>query len=343
MACSSCGCNPCNCSNAANCPQCECSDPGSLAAGRHAYVLDYALCPKRLSTPEQNSILVGQRTGSGQLQVFWTNTPCVTPTALTVQDGVGFAGLLASMGDAGCWRSLTPDANATGWLRAFNGEFILAELPTSNIPDPLQVEDLTVTDDATIKDLTIATGGSFCFPSVAEGTITTPIGLNASGCMVKQTSGSGSNPLGISIAEFYENPTETSTATPNTTVSNGQSAQIGNEIYDPDNIAQVNSTTSVKVLSAGRYSVRWFGLFAEGVSSRLVNLDLFVNGSRVAFGTGSGRIANSAVANRSASVSGEYVQALAANDILTLVVSSDGSGDNNLQKAKLVLTRWGAA
>lgn len=341
MSCS-CGQNPCNCSGASNCPTCECPDPGSVASGRHAYVLDYALCPKRLETPAQNSLLVGQVTGSGTLKVFWTNEICVAPPELQIADGVGFNGINASMGDAGCWRRLNPDINAVGWLRAFNGEWILSDLPTSNIPDPLEVEDLTVTDTATIKNVSIPNGGSFCFPSVATGTITTPIGLNADGCLVKQTSGSGTNPLGISMAEFYENSSETAVTTPNSGITNGQSAQIGNELYDPDGIAQVNNTTSVKVLSAGRYSVRWFGNFGEDSSTRLVNLDLFVNGTRVAYGAGNNRIANAAVANRTATVTGEYLQELAVDDLLSLVVSSTGSGANSLQKVKLVLTRWGA-
>lgn len=336
MSCTYCGCEPC-CSpvNCAELSRCACSDPGSVEFGRYASVLDYRLCAKRLANVA--GILVNQIDGSGNGYIRFTSSPCVVLPELEIADGVGFGSIMASLGDLGCWQSLVPTAGSTGYLQAIGGEWKLTAVPTATIPSNLPVTNLTVTDTATIVNLLVT--GSFCFPAVGVGTIATVVGLNAAGCLVKQT-GTGSI-LNLSFALYYENPTETSVATPNNAIANAGYAIIGNEIFDNNSIAQVQSTQSVEILVAGKYMIFWSGFYGDPPTVRDAGLNLEINGGTPIPGFGPGRIRSLASGERvTFTAFGFTIRQLAVNDVLKLQCQSSVATSNPLRQVKLMLLNF---
>lgn len=344
MSCSCCNHDPCCCppANCADLHSVECVDPGILTDGRFGYVLDYKLCPKRLASPEANSMMVANVAGSGQISVSWTDSPCIALPTLEIAEGQAIGNILAALGDSSCWRRIVPAAGADGFLGANNGEWVIKDIPEASIPDPLEVSTLTVTTLATVVSLVLTS--SLCFPAAPTGTIASVIGLDADGCLVKQASsggGGGSTPsiLALSTAVYYENPTESSTATPNNSIANGAYATIGNEIYNNNAISQISGADTIKINVAGEYFVYWQGSFAEppSTSNGIKQLDLEINGATTILGSRSQFSATNPI--RSASVQGVTAKSFAANDVLRLKVS--GSATNNrLQGAKLILVKF---
>lgn len=347
MACSTCGCSSgCNCAQPANCPQCECTDPGSLTSFRHLSGYDYKLCVKRLENPEAGSFLVNNPTESGNAQITWTDSPCVLVPALTVAEGVRFGSILAALGDLGCFHRIIPHADADGYLQAVDGEWVIADLPAGNVPDPLTLQNLFVNVLATINDVTVT--GQICAPNTPNGSIVVPLGLDVDGCIVQQAAGSGTSPLSTSKALYYENSSEISVATPNSGITNNGYAQIGNLIYTSDLITEIVNSTTIKITSAGKYQIDWSGVFTGGVgnaytSAAARNLNLEINGGTAIPGNGPGATSPGATTNGDVNfpVTGMTLRTFAAND--TIKLKCEGSATNNLlYKAKLLLTRYGS-
>lgn len=334
MACSSCSCDPCNCSQPANCQQCECPDPGSISPARHLSVLDYKLCDKRLTNTA--GVLVNNITGSGAGNIQWTNSPCVLVPSVEISEGMAFANILAALGDLGCWSRLVPAGSADGYLKASSGQWVIQDVPTANIPDPLNVANLSVTTLATIAALNVT--GTLCAPGTASGTIVSVLGLDTNGCIVKSSGGSTS--VGVSLAMYYENTEETAAATPNSTIGNGAYAQIGNEIFDSDSIAAVQSVDTIKIVMAGKYFVLWGAYYDTPSSPRDVNLNLEINGATPSIpGFGPGRLTDSSPQVRYP-VNGFTIRTLAANDTLKLKCESSVATNNPLKKVKMLLVRF---
>jgi hypothetical protein len=235
-------------------------------------------------------------------------------------------------------RRVLPAAGSDGYIQAVDGQWKLTDVPTATIPDPLQIADLTVTSAATIVDLLVS--GSFCFPSVALGTIATVVGLDSNGCLVKQ-SGTGSI-LNLGLAMYYENPDETSTAVPNNTIANSGYAVIGNELFDNNSIAQVVDTQTVRVNQAGKYLVLWSWSWGIPPTNRTVNLSLEINGAGTPIpGTGPTRIkSGGGTDNQFQGQSGMTIRQFAANDVLKLKCVSDVATNNPLQKVKLIIVNF---
>jgi hypothetical protein len=185
-----------------------------------------------------------------------TNDPQVQiPTAALFNDQI-FHGLLINT-SAGFFRSLIPDASTSGYLRTDGDGFYIQDtngIPVT-VPDPLTLTTLNASD---VNTTTLDVSGATTFTGVNSDTVVSFLGLNGANQLVKgsvQTS---------SVAEFYENNSRTSPATPNFTYPSGPTAnvQIGNEIYDPNNIAHVVSQELVEVDVAGQYSIEWYGQYS---------------------------------------------------------------------------------
>lgn len=337
MSCYTCGCSPCNCSQPANCQQCECPDPGSISAGRHLPVLDYKLCDKRLQNV--TGFLVCNVNSSGTASIQFTPSPCVQIPELVVDNGVRFENIVSNMGDAGCFKRITPDDDAEGFLKASNGQFFITELPDTNVPDPLTLQNLFVTTLGTFKDISIT--GGLCFTNAATGTIVTAVGLDADGCLVSQTSGTVT-PTGVSMALFYENAIENASATPNYGIANGGYAIIGNQISNADSIAAITDQFTIRVATAGRYFLLWAASMNRtggAIVAKEVNLSLEINGGTEIPGEGFQTVN----ATQSATLLGFTLRTFAANDTVKIKYSTQlVTTLNNLEKVKLLLVRYGS-
>lgn len=331
MACQVCCQNPCNCSPNA-CGAIDCEDPGMIPIGAHLPVLDYKFCERRLENVP--GFLVCAFQPGGTPQVFFTPEPCVELPIIEVGLGTEISHLVVSMGENGCQRRIAPGAEIDGWLRAINGVWQVSALPSENIPDPFETENLIVTDTATIENLVI--GGTLCFDALASDTIVDFVGLNAGGCLVK------GNVSQIEAALYYESATLTSAATPNSPVARNTNVIIGNEIFDPQGVASIVSTTRIKADKAGTYAIFWSGFFDKDASSDAANgepsLDLVINSSIVALGCGRrGRVNPPATVP----VSGMHLAVLAINDTIELKTNATANLSNNLlMDVKLMLVRY---
>lgn len=332
MACSLCGCvSGCNC-GPQFCAPLDCEDSGMIPIGAHLPILDYKLCDRRLENVP--GFLVCDFPSGGTPQIYFTNEPCIKPPELEVGLGDQISHLNASLGDNGCMRRIVPEAATDGWLRAIGGAWVVSALPSEQFPEPFEVENLIVNDTATIANLVV--GGTLCFDALPADTITTFVGLNASDCLVTGTVSQ------IEAALYYESATLTSAATPNSPIARNTNAIIGNEIFDPQSVSSIVSTTRVKIDKAGTYAIFWSGFFdkdgdTDG-SNGFPSLDLVINSSIVALGCGrQGRVNPPATVP----VTGMHLQVLAVNDTIELKTNAGAHINNNLlMDVKLMLVRY---
>lgn len=332
MSCHICGCQSgCNCSPNL-CGSLDCEDPGVIEIGSHLPILDYKFCDRRLTnTP---GFLVCDYVPGGTPQIFFTSEPCIEIPVLEIGLGSEISHLNASLGDDACMRRLKPGDEVDGWLRAINGMWVLSALPSDNIPDPFETENLIVNDTATIENLVV--GSTMCFDALPAGTISTFVGLSAGNCLVTGTISQ------IEAALFYESATLTTSATPNDPTARNTNAIIGNEIFDPQSIASVVNTTRIKADKAGTYAIFWHAFFDKDGDTDGANgepsLDLVINSSIVALGCGRrGRVNPPATVP----ISGFHLVTLAINDTIELKVNSTAHLNNNiLMDVKLMLVKY---
>ena len=331
MSCSVCLQNPCNC-GPSFCAPVDCEDPGVIPVAAHLPSLDYKFCDRRLeNTP---GFLVCDFPPGGTPQVFFTQEPCIEIPILEVGMGSEISHLNASLGDGACMRRLKPGDDVDGWLRAIGGVWQVSALPSENLPDPFERENLIVTDTATIENLVV--GNSLCFDALASGTITDNVGLDSGGCLVK------GNISQIEAALYYESASLTSVATPNSPTARNTNAIFGNEIFDPQNIASIVSTTRIKIDKVGSYVLLWSGFFDRDPNNDSANgepgLDLTINSSIVALSCGRAVRVNPPA---SAVVHGMHIATLAVNDTIDLKVNATANVTNNLLRdVKLILVRY---
>jgi hypothetical protein len=300
-----------------------------IPIGAHLPILDYKFCERRIqNTP---GFLVCDFQPGGTPQIFFTNEPCINIPELAVGVGDQISHLNASLGDNACMRRLVPEAGADGWLRAIGGVWVLSALPTDTIPEPFEVENLIVNDTATIENLVV--GATMCFDALASDTITDTVGLSAGGCLVKGTISQ------VEAALFYENASLTSASTPNDPIARNTNAILGNEIFDPQGVASIVSTTRLKIDKAGSYFIIWSGFFnrnddAEGDDG----LDLVINSSIVALACGRTEHVNPP---NSANPIGFHLTTLAVNDTIELKVNAAAHVSNNhLRDVKIILVKY---
>lgn len=331
MSCSICGFSVCNCAQS-GCVQPDCADPGVIPVGAHLNLLDYKFCDRRLENVA--GFLVCAFPEGGTPQIFFTPEPCIQIPELVVGLGTEISHINASLGDAGCMRRLLPSAETDGWLRALNGHWVVSALPSENLPDPFEVENLIVTDTATIENLVV--NSTLCFDSLPAGTIETFVGLNASDCLVTGTISQ------IEAALYYESATLTTASTPNSPIARNTSAIIGNEIFDPQNIASIVSTTRIKVDKAGSYLIFWTGFFNRNPNNDSANgemtLNLLINASNVAIGSGRSTNVNPPA---TAVIFGMHLATLAINDTIDIQTGPTTNVSNNLlSDVKVILVKY---
>ena len=315
----------CSCGNSC-CPTCqpatsifqgECSDPGTLSPGRFLSVLDYKFCERRLSTGA--GFLVSNINGSGNAGFTWTTTPQVQLTDVTAAANTDF-GQLVVMGSDYRWRALVAPAAAGLFLQSnATGDVIFGSPPAATIPDPLVVNDLSVSNEATINDLT--TNGTLTLNNLANGTVVNLLGLDVSSEVVLQAITASA-----AASMFFESTTSPNAAAPNKTKTNGQYLVIGNRLFDSGaNLISVTTSEAITVNVAGKYLIFWSSEVRLTGNGK-VGTWLEVNGVIVNWGNGrtDSEIGNSLSA-QATTLSGFEARPLAAGDVLKLQLSATAS------------------
>ncbi len=294
-------------------------------------VLDYKLCPRRLAGPtdgEGNRIsgfLISKATGTSQ-DVIFTNEPCVLYPELSILSGQSFGSIVLAAGDQGCHKRLLPPETEFLFLQTDGaGAFKLGSLPNLPIPDPLAVTNFTATN-ASITNLTAT---AITSPLMA-GTILKTIGLNASNQFVTGTL------TGQSKAVFYESGTSVSAGTPNAGLNLNDLCIIGNELYDPDNISQVNNQNTIRINETGSYEIEWQGLFGLTGTTQSPAVYLRVNGTVVNQGGRAMHTGGVVVSPFHWS----HVQDLTNGDLITLQVGGTSATNVNLTDVRLILSKF---
>lgn len=307
------GCCP-TCQPARSIYQGECQDPGTLIPGRHLVVLDYKFCERRLTNSA--GFLVSNQNGSGNFGIGFTTTPQVQLGEVTATANTAF-GQLIVMGSDYRWRALDAPASAGLFLQTnASGGLIFGAPPEATVPDPLVVNELTVTTTATMDDVT--TNGTLTLNNIAAGTVVNLLGLDASNEVVKQALTAG-----IAACMFYESATSPGAGAPNKSKTNGQYLVIGNRLFDSGaNLISVTTSESVTVNVAGKYVLLWqseIRMTANGKAGTWLE----INGVIVNQGTGrtDAEVSNATAAN-TAGFTGMEVRSLAINDVIKLQLSA---------------------
>jgi hypothetical protein len=281
--------------------------------GKHLYVLDENFCPHRL----QNVPGFLVRSGNG---FKFTTEPRVALTEMEVAEGDAWSHFVVALGTDGIFRRIVPAAGADGVLKADgNGHWTFADISSQFvIPDPLTVGTINVSNlNAGVTDFSDVV----TFSVIGTDTITQQIGLNSSNELVI-----GTIPT-ISVASFFENQNLTDSGTPNWhPASASDYCTIGNELADPDGIASVVDSKTIRVDQAGDYLIRWRGNFDGWKPSANNELDAINNAKR----PGIWLVVNNSVVDwgtkstfqtrwRGSPVFGEYfAQGLAVNSTIKL-------------------------
>lgn len=338
----SCSCiTPCNCSLGVD--ACPCEDPGLETSLRHAVGLDHAMCQRRLQNA--SGVLECFVNGSGTATIKWSPEPKLRYTELEVADNSPFSHLVAALGDNGIPRRLIPAEGADGFLRAKNGQWVLADFNTGDdgeslftIPDPLTLTELNVT---TLKVKTPTIEGTPTYSGLTTDTVTQTIGLNADNKLVK-----GSTPT-ISVAHFFENGTPLTNSSPNSTATSTTAAVVFADgvLYDSGGIATTNGSREIRVTKTGDYRIDWFGNFngknlgaSAAGDNKQVGLWLWINDTITSWGTAKYVIQTN---YRGTPVSGSHVTKLNAGDKITLRLAGDITTNKvALTGVGLVLTKF---
>lgn len=310
---------------------CECTDPGIDVSARHISSLDYKMCQRRL----QNSagVLNSRVNGSGAFSIIWTDEPYVLYPELQVGEDEQFTGLVAAVGSNGVHRRIVPTFE--GFLRSdASGNFFVGDAPVATVPDPLTLTTLNASN-ATISTLTLS--GTATLSALPSDTIVSSIGLNGANQLVK-----GSSPT-ISVALYSESTPITSASQPNATPIGY--LVIGNEILDPDDIAEVQDSQTIKIKQTGSYLLNWGCQFGPrgvgGATLYYPGAYLEVNGSVVSYGNG--RKGGGQNATTGFEHSGIHAMTLNANDLVKIKLSYTGAtpaGNSGIYDTKVLLQKY---
>lgn len=327
MACTTFNCPSCGIGySGACCPTCqpaqsiyqgECQDPGTLNPGRFLEVLDYKFCHRRLSSGE--GFLVSNINGAGNAGFTWTTTPQVALTEMLATEGVVFGNLIV-MGSDSRWRYLQGPSTLGLFMQTdANGMVYFGDPPAATVPDPLNINNLSVAATATINDLT--TNGTVTLNNVVAGTVVNLLGLDVSNEVVLQSLAAG-----IAASMFYETSTSPNATAPNKNKVNGTNLIIGNRLFDSGaNLISVTTGESLTVNVPGKYFIAWAALCRMGSSSKAM-ASLAINNVVV---NNAGRndaeiLPNPSGVGNYAPFTGIEIRPLAAGDVLTLPLSTVG-------------------
>ncbi len=335
MSCSSsCSCGGCGC---ALCQPANvvfsnvCTDPGSVAFGAHAVVLDQNMCQRRVA--DAQGFNVANLTPSGY-QISYTTEPNVNLSTFGVVLG-STVGVLLTRNADGIIRTLLPGAVANLILMTnAAGQFVLSAFPASTVPDPLSVTTLNATT-ATFGSLTV-TGPTVKFTGLVGGTIASTVGLDASGNLVI---GSPSA-TGVQCAMFYESASSPGTGTPNGSATAGSFLIIGNQLYDSGaSLIGVTNNTTLKVLVAGKYKLDFCCQVAwTSGGNGTPALNLVING--VIVNTGNARDAITSSTDRTGFLAGFEARNLSVNDTIQLQIASGSGAHLHVYEARIVAEKF---
>lgn len=331
----SCGQSPCSPSNSVYAS--SCTDPGSVNAGAYLGVYDGQLCPRRMANAA--GLLVNIQTGSGWQQQ-WTTAPNIPLGAQQAVAGQVFGNLLVQSAD-GVWRYLQGPATANLYLRTLaTGQFIFEALPATSVPDPLTIGTINVTTLTVAGATTL--NGAVTMAGLASGTITQPIGLNASNQMVIGAAAT----TGVAVAMFFESATSPSAGTPNSGATVGSYLIIGNLIFDSvlpavpgGALWTVTNSQTLTCVTAGTYVVNFEGqVGAGGSGTGKPSLGLEINGTIVS----NGNTRPTTVTNGQGQVamSSTYARRFAAGDVLKLQLQGIAVSAQTFE-VRVTLTRTG--
>lgn len=335
----SCGCNqfPCCCDTAvpANIVyRGQCTDPGTISA-RYLYGLDYQFCPGRL--PSATGLLNSIQNGSGNYSLAFSDTPKLNPETVTAAENITFGNFFVLGSDNRMRQLEAPNTPSLFLQTNASGEVIFGAAPAATVPDPLNVNDLTVANQATIENLEV--NGTVEVNNLSAGTAVSLIGLNASNQFITQTLSQG-----LSISMFFESPTSPGSGTPpNKSKTSGQYLVIGNRLFDSgqDNIA-VSTSEALTVQDAGNYLIYWQAQFrAGGAATAKFGVWLEVNGTVVNLGNGrtDSEVTGVDVNNGDMmALSGMDVRTYAANDVIKLLLNETASNSETFE-VRLIAVR----
>lgn len=335
----SCGCNqfPCCCDIAqpANIVyRGQCTDPGTITNARYLMGLDYQFCPGRITN--NTGLLYAQQNGSGNFQIGFSDTPKLNPETVTATENVTFGNFFV-LGSDSRMRQLEAPATPSLFLQTnASGDVVFGAAPTATVPDPLNVNDLTVANLATFEDVEI--NDDIEINNLASGTAVNLLALDSNNKVITQTLAQG-----LSISMFFESPTSPNSDDPNVAKVSGEYLVIGNRLFDSgsDNIA-VTTSVSLTVQDAGFYKIEWSGQIRLGGNNGKCGIWLEVNGTVVNLGNGrtDSQVSNVTVTNGTMNyLTGMDVREYAANDVIKLLLNETATNCETFE-VRLVATRF---
>lgn len=285
--------------------------------GRFLPVLDYKFCERRLTNGA--GFLVSNQNGSGNFGFGFTTTPQVQLGEVQATEDQAF-GQLIVMGSDYRWRALAPPVTLGLFLQTdATGNLIFGDPPAAVVPDPLVVNELTVTTTAVVNDLT--TNGVVTLNNLNTGTVVNLLGVDASNELVLQALTAG-----IAGCMFFESPTSPFSGTPpNETKVSGDYLIIGNRLFDSGaDLISVNTSESVEVNVGGQYLIFWSGQVQTNGNGR-AGIWLEINGTTVNWGNGrtDAQVGQTAGASMFP-LTGLEMRELSAGDVLKLQLSQTG-------------------
>lgn len=326
--CSGCGTNG-NWGWGGCCPTCapsnvsirgECTDPGTITSARFLVGLDTQFCHGRIVN--NAGILSNELNGSGNSMIAWRQSPKIDPEAVVAQENIAFGNILIVGSDSRLHQLEVPSTPNLVLQTNGSGDLVLNTIPAASVPDPLNVNDLGVANDATIENLEV--NGDLEINNLSTGTAVNLLALDATNQVILQSLSQG-----LSISMFFESPTSPNASSPNKNKITGEYLIIGNRLFDSgqDNIT-VTTSESLTVLDAGNYLVFWSAQLRMGGSttSGKFGVWLEVNGTVVNYGNGrtDGQVTGVDVNN--GVMYGAYgmdVRPYAANDVIKLLLSEN--------------------
>lgn len=322
------------------CPSCQpsniairgqCTDPGTITTARFLIGLDTQFCHGRIVN--NAGLLSNELNGSGNSSIAWRQSPKIDPESVTAQENIAFGNLLIVGSDSRLHQLVVPSTPNLVLQTNASGSLILDELPEATVPDPLNVNDLGVANDATIENLEV--NGDVELNGLASGTAVSLLGLNATNEVVLSALSQG-----LSISMFFESATSPNASPPNKDKNSGEYLIIGNRLFDSggDNIG-VTTSESLTIQDAGNYLIFWQAQFRWSTSTGKAGAWLEINGAVVNYGTG--RTASDVTASANSQMypaTGMDVRTYAAGDVIKLLLNSN---DSSLQtfEVRLVAVR----
>lgn len=338
--CSSCGTNPCNCCN----QQCQpantvyrgtCTDPGVLTSLRFLTGLDNQFCEGRLISG--TGFLVSTLDGSGNQSIVWSQNPTLSLESYQATTNNPF-GNIVIVGANGKMYQMDGPATASLFLQTNAvGQVYFGTLPATTVPDPLNITDLSVSNEATINTLTL--NGQMTAPNITAGTIEDYLGLDSTNNVVQQPIAD----IQSQVQVFFESPTATSTLRPNDNQNANAYLTIGNTLFTSNSsLFTVVDSQTIKCLVAGTYVITWSAL-VKYTAGGAWNAGAFltVNGINVSNG---GFDPNSDIGlnQNSIQIAFQYAYRFAVNDVVKLQVPSTVAANTDYRQVGITFVRTGA-